>query len=194
VNPLSSSFVGKAIIFSAPSGSGKTTIARHLLKTRNDLSFSVSACTRAKRPDETHGVDYYFMSTDEFREKINNNEFIEWEEVYDEMYYGTLKQEVERLWSFGKHIVFDVDVKGGIKLKQYFKEDALAIFVKPPSLKILQLRLKNRKTEDDNSFRKRIAKAMEEMKYEDKFDTTIINDDMNSAFRQSEEVVHRFLD
>lgn len=187
-------FEGKAIIFSAPSGSGKTTIARHLLNSRSDLGFSTSACTRPKRPEETNGVDYYFISSGEFKQKINNNEFVEWEEVYEDMFYGTLRSEVERIWSLHKHVIFDVDVKGGMKLKNYFKDKALAIFVRPPSISELEARLRNRKTEDEATFQKRISKAVEEMKYESKFDFSIINDDLKAAIALAEKAVSNYLD
>lgn len=185
---------GKAIIFSAPSGSGKTTIVRHLLQKFPNLGFSISASTRDKRGrTEQHGKDYYFLTPDEFKSKIDQNEFIEWEEVYEGNFYGTLKEEIQRLWDNGKHVIFDVDVKGGINLKKYFGEKALAIYVKVPSLEVLHERLKERGTESEESLSRRLYKAKFESTFEDKFDTTILNDDINKSFAQAENLVGDFI-
>jgi guanylate kinase len=185
---------GKAIIFSAPSGSGKTTIVRHLLKTYNFLDFSISATTRPSRPErEIDGKDYYFLSLEEFKEKIYDNELVEWEEVYDGNYYGTLKSEIDRLWSLGKHVVFDVDVKGGLKLKEHFKEKALAIFVKVKDLNILEDRLRHRNTESEANISKRLAKAEFEMTFENGFDKTLISDKLEQTLTKSEKMVFDFI-
>jgi guanylate kinase len=185
---------GKAIIFSAPSGSGKTTIVRHLLQKFPNLGFSISASTRDKRGrTEQHGKDYYFLTPEEFKSKIDQNEFIEWEEVYEGNFYGTLKEEIQRLWDSGRHVIFDVDVKGGINLKKYFGDQALAIYVKVPSLEVLQERLKDRGTESDESLSRRLYKAKFESTFEDKFDTTILNDDIEKSFSQAEKLVGDFI-
>ena len=184
---------GKAIIFSAPSGSGKTTLVKHLLSKNNDLSFSISACSRPRRENERKGKDYHFLSETDFKSKIENNEFIEWEEVYKGNYYGTLKSEIDRVWSEGKHVIFDVDVIGGLNLKEYFKENALAIFVQPPSIKILAKRLNTRGTETIESMAKRIEKAVTEMDFADQFDKIIVNDDLEKAKAEAEKAVDDFL-
>lgn len=185
---------GKAIIFSAPSGSGKTTIVRHLLKTFNFLDFSISATTRPSRAErELHGKDYYFLSLEDFKQKISNNELVEWEEVYGGNYYGTLKSEIDRLWSMGKHVVFDVDVKGGLKLKEHFKEKALAIFVRVKDLNILEERLRHRNTESEENIRKRLAKAEFEMTFENEFDKILISDKLDHTLKESEKLVFDFI-
>ncbi len=185
---------GKAIIFSAPSGSGKTTIVRHLLKTYNFLDFSISATTRPSRAErELHGKDYYFLSLEDFKQKISNNELVEWEEVYGGNYYGTLKSEIDRLWSMGKHAVFDVDVKGGLKLKEHFKEKALAIFVRVKDLNILEERLRHRNTETEENIRKRLAKAEFEMTFENEFDKILISDKLDHTLKESEKLVFDFI-
>lgn len=185
---------GKAIIFSAPSGSGKTTIVRHLLGKFPELGFSISASTRDKRGrTEQHGKDYYFLSPEEFKKKIDEDAFIEWEEVYEGNFYGTLKEEIQRLWNEGKHVIFDVDVKGGLNLKKYFGDRALAIFVKVPSIDILKDRLKDRGTESEESLSRRLYKAKFEMSFEDKFDVTIVNDSMDKSFAEAEKLVGEFL-
>ena len=185
---------GKAVIFSAPSGSGKTTIVRHLLKTCNYLAFSISATTRPIRTDrEIDGKDYYFLSTDEFRRKIKNNEFVEWEEVYDGNYYGTLKSEIDRLWSLGKHVVFDLDVKGGLNLKKYFESKALAVFVRVKNPHVLEHRLRHRNTEHEDAIQKRLAKAKYETTFEGEFDQTIISDQLDVTLQDAERLVENFL-
>ena len=183
----------KAIIVSAPSGAGKTTIVKMLLESLPQLAFSVSACSRPKRQGETHGKDYYFISADEFRKKIDTGEFVEWQEVYPGSYYGTLKSELERIWSENKVPVFDVDVFGGQNLKKYFGSDALAIFISPPSLMILEERLRNRGTDSEESIRKRIGKAEYELTYVKFFDEVIINDNLHRASRETLEKVSAFL-
>ncbi|MFN8437914.1 MAG: guanylate kinase [Cytophagales bacterium] len=187
--------IGKAIIFSAPSGSGKTTIAQYLLKKfPEQLGFSISACTREKRSGrEENGKDYYFLSIEEFTQKIQKDEFVEWEEVYAGGYYGTLKTEVQRLWDNGKAIVFDVDVKGGINLKKYFKEHALSIFVKVPSIEVLEERLRSRNTESEESLKKRIFKAQFELSFQDQFDVVVVNEDLDKALIEVETIIKRFL-
>lgn len=185
---------GKAIIFSAPSGSGKTTIVRHLLEKFPNIGFSISASTRDRRGrTEQHGKDYYFLTPEEFKQKIDQNAFIEWEEVYEGNFYGTLKEEIQRLWDNGQHVIFDVDVKGGLNLKKYFGDQALAIFVKVPSLEILEERLKDRGTESDESLSRRLFKAKFEMSFEDKFDKTIVNDTKEQSFEIAEKLVGDFL-
>lgn len=185
---------GKAIIFSAPSGSGKTTIVRHLLNTNPKLGFSISACTRDKRGrNEENGKDYYFLTPEEFKNKIDKDEFVEWEEVYAGNFYGTLKSEIQRIWDSGKHVIFDVDVKGGLHLKDYFGDKALAIFVKVPSMEVLKERLTDRKTEDQNSLSQRIFKAKFEMSFEDKFDVTLVNEELEDSLQKAEKLVNDFL-
>ena len=185
---------GKAIIFSAPSGSGKTTIVRHLLKSCDYLAFSISATTRPRRINrEIDGIDYYFHSVDDFLKKIENGEFIEWEEVYDGNYYGTLKLEIDRLWSLGKHVIFDVDVKGGIQLKKHFKEKALAIFVKVRDLGVLEKRLRHRNTESDENINNRLAKSAYELTFESEFDETVISDELELTLDTSKKMVDDFV-
>jgi len=185
---------GKVIIVSAPSGAGKTTIVKHLLARENlHLEFSISACTRPKREDETEGRDYYFMTVDEFRSKIEDNQFLEWEEVYKGSYYGTLKSEVDRIWKNHNYILFDVDVEGAVNLKQYFGEKALSVFIMPPSIEELQRRLEKRGMDSPEKIRKRINKAGYEIKFVSKFDRTIINDDLDKALQEADEMVSAFL-
>lgn len=185
---------GKAIIFSAPSGSGKTTIVKHLLRKFSNLAFSVSATTRPRRTErEIDGRDYYFLSLQDFKQKIKEGDFIEWEEVYDRHYYGTLKSEVERLWSIGKHVLFDVDVKGGIKLNEYFKDQCLAIFVKVRNMEELEARLRHRNTENEENIKKRLAKAEYEMSFENKFDITLVSEELRLTLKKAEELVTRFI-
>lgn len=184
---------GKLIIFSAPSGAGKTTIVQHLLKVFPQLEFSVSACSRGMRKDETNGVDYYFISVEEFKKKIENNEFVEWEEVYKDNFYGTLKAEIERIWKKGKHIIFDMDVEGGLNLKKQFGEQALALFVMPPSIEHLETRLKQRETETPESIARRIGKAEHELKQAALFDKIIYNDALHHALADAEKAVEEFI-
>ena len=184
---------GKLIIFSAPSGAGKTTIVQHLLKKIPELEFSISACSREKRPDEANGVDYYFISVEEFKKKIKNDEFIEWEEVYTDNFYGTLKSEIGRIWAKNKHVIFDVDVDGGLNLKKKFGKKALAVFVMPPSIQSLEDRLKQRKTETPESIARRIAKAGTELKKAGQFDKILVNENLQTAFKEAEKSVKEFL-
>ncbi|MCE7043118.1 guanylate kinase [Dyadobacter sp. CY312] len=185
---------GKLIIFSAPSGSGKTTIVRHLLKKYPSLlAFSVSASTRERREHEIDGKDYYFIPKKEFRQKIADNEFAEWEEVYAGNYYGTFKTEIERLWSEGKHVLFDVDVKGGLKLKEIYRESALAVFVKVSSEEEIIRRLSERGTETEKSLETRLGKVRYELSFEDKFDITLVNDDLAETLEKAEKLVLEFV-
>jgi len=185
---------GKAIIFSAPSGSGKTSLVKHLMQHVPHLGFSISACTRDRRGrHEVHGRDYYFLSIDEFKNKIDQDAFVEWEEVYAGNFYGTLKEEVHRIWKEGKAVIFDVDVKGGLALKKYFGEQALAIFVKVPSLEVLESRLNDRGTESEESLSRRIYKAKFEMTFEKQFDVTVLNDDFAKSSAETVDLVNTFL-
>ena len=186
-------FTGKAIIFSAPSGAGKTTIVKSLLGNKLPLSFSISACSRQKRENEINGKDYHFLSIKDFKQKINEQAFIEWEEVYENNYYGTLKSEIERIWNDKKHVVFDVDVVGGLNLKKHFGNNALAIFIQPPSMDVLFKRLRNRATESEASLNKRIDKAKHEMTYSSSFDSIIINDQLKETINVAEKKVKDFL-
>lgn len=183
---------GKAIIFSAPSGSGKTTIVRHLLNQNPDLDFSISACTRERRHNETDGVDYYFLTPEAFKKKITEDAFAEWEEVYKDRFYGTLKSEIERIWHNGKHVIFDVDVVGGLNLKKYFGDRALAVFVKAPSIEAIRERLIARQTDSPSSITQRLQKAAQEMSYEKQFDVTIINDNLKDSLRQAQQLYDQF--
>lgn len=185
---------GKLIIFCAPSGSGKTTIVKHLLTKFGDkLAFSVSATTREPRVGEVDGTHYYFLDKALFEQKKEAGDFVEYEEVYQGTYYGTLKEELERLWNQGKIVLFDVDVKGGLSLKKYFGDNALAIFVKVPSLEILHQRLIARQTENNKSIEKRMEKAAYELSFENQFDTTLLNDELNTACKNSEVLIKNFL-
>ena len=185
---------GKLIVFSAPSGSGKTTIVRHLLgKEHLNLEFSISATSRNKRGEEEHGKDYYFLSAKEFKNKIKTDAFLEWEEVYRDNFYGTLKTEVERIWALGKNVIFDIDVSGGLRIKRKFPDETLAIFVKPPSIDELKIRLKKRKTESEDKINMRVAKASAELATAPLFDTIIVNDDLERALAEAEEKVNNFI-
>ncbi|MEZ4875030.1 MAG: guanylate kinase [Flavobacteriaceae bacterium] len=181
---------GKLIVFSAPSGSGKTTIVRHLLKQKElNLEFSISAASRAPRGEEKDGVDYYFMDIKEFKQHIKNGDFLEWEEVYRDNFYGTLKSEVERIWAKGKNVIFDIDVVGGLRIKKKFPKETLSVFVKPPSVDELKIRLKKRKTESEEKINMRIAKASIEMATAPQFDYIIINDELEKALKEAEKLV-----
>jgi guanylate kinase len=184
---------GKAIIFSAPSGSGKTTIVKYLLENNPDLGFSISASTRDKRGrTEQNGKDYYFLTPADFKKKIDNDEFVEWEEVYEGNFYGTLKSEIQRVWNDGKNVIFDVDVKGGLNLKKYFGDKALAIFVKVPSLEVLKDRLNDRGTETPESLSRRIFKAEFETSFSDKFDVVLVNEDLGRSLREAQRLYDDF--
>ncbi len=183
----------KLVIISAPSGSGKTTIVKHLLDSGLNLSFSVSATTRAKRDNETDGEDYFFLSVQEFKNRIKNNEFVEWEEVYKDLLYGTLKSELERIWAIGKNVIFDVDVKGGISLKNKFGTDAIAIFIMPPSVAELENRLTKRATDTPEKIRIRVDKAKDELKFADQFDTVIVNHQLDKAKEETLKIVSSFI-
>jgi len=185
---------GKLIIFSAPSGSGKTTLVRHLLSVMPDkLQFSISATSRPKRGVELNGKDYHYLTVDEFKEKIKNNEFLEWEEVYAGTHYGTLRSEVERIWNEGKNVIFDIDVQGGLNLKHQFGDKALAVFVMPPSIKILEQRLNSRQTDSPESIALRVEKAEQELQTAKLFDCFILNEHLETAFKECERVVNEFL-
>jgi guanylate kinase len=184
---------GKLIIFSAPSGAGKTTIVKHLLQQNLNLEFSISATSRGIRHTESNGKDYYFLSSDEFRQKIENDEFLEWEEVYAGTYYGTLKSEVERIRNNGKHVIFDVDVVGGSNIKKYYGNEALAIFIQPPSVEELRNRLVCRSTDAPEVIEKRVAKAEYELTFADKFDVIIVNHELEKAQQQAETVIREFI-
>ncbi|TXC85203.1 guanylate kinase [Luteibaculum oceani] len=184
----------KCIIFSAPSGAGKTTIVRYLIGRFSErMSFSISATNREPRANETHGEDYYFLSTEEFEEKIKNDEFIEWEEVYAGTYYGTLKAEIDRIWEAGKCVIFDVDVKGGVNLKKYFGDQAKSFFVMPPSVDALRERLLGRGTETQEKVEMRVAKAAQELEFHKKFDIVLLNDVLERALDEAEDHVSVFL-
>jgi guanylate kinase len=184
---------GKALIFSAPSGSGKTTIVRHLLANNSDLGFSISASTRDKRGrTESHGKDYYFLTPDEFKKKIDEDAFIEWEEVYEGNFYGTLKSEIERIWNEGKNVIFDVDVQGGLNLKKYFGDRALGVFVKVPSVEVLTERLRDRGTESDESLSRRLFKANFEMSFANKFDVVLVNEELQRSLNEAQSLYDKF--
>lgn len=183
----------KLFVFCGPSGSGKTTIVHHLLKNHNQLSFSVSATTRNKRANETDGVDYYFITPDAFRNKIMHDEFLEWEMVYQDRYYGSLKSEAERIYKSGRYALFDVDVEGGLKIKSIYGDNVMAVFVRPPTLEILHQRLINRNTETDESLKKRIEKSDYEWTFAEKFDRIIINDSLEEACNEAMQIVNDFL-
>ncbi|MCF6295657.1 MAG: guanylate kinase [Flavobacteriaceae bacterium] len=185
---------GKLIVFSAPSGSGKTTIVRHLLKQEElNLEFSISATSREKRGDEVDGKDYYYLSLKEFKNNIKSDAFLEWEEVYRDNFYGTLNSEVERIWAMGKHVIFDIDVSGGLRIKRKFPQQTLAIFVKPPSIDELKIRLKKRKTESIDKINMRVAKASAELATAPLFDCVIVNNNLEEALKESYDVVDAFL-
>ena len=185
---------GKLIVFSAPSGSGKTTIVHHLLGQKElNLGFSVSATSRPRRAQEEHGRDYYFLSKEAFEKHIKNNDFLEWEEVYKDNYYGTLQAEVERIWKEGRAVIFDIDVVGGLRIKNKYPENTLAIFVQPPSLEVMEHRLRNRKTESEEKILERLSKAEKELKFAADFDVILINDDLATAKKEAKRLVETFL-
>jgi len=183
----------KLIIFSAPSGSGKTTIVKEVLKTDIPFAFSVSATSRPPRAQEVHAKDYHFLSVDNFKEAIEKERFLEWEEVYENQFYGTLKSEVEQKRQQGYNVLFDVDVVGGLNIKKFYGDEALAIFVMPPSIEELKKRLKGRGTETEESFNKRIDKAAKEMEYAKEFDVVVVNDDLNTAVKETIEAITNFI-
>ena len=184
---------GKCVIFSAPSGAGKTTLVHYLLRNLEALEFSISAASREPRGRELDGVDYHFMSADEFEKRIKNNEFVEWEEVYENMYYGTLKSEIKKAWSQNKIVVFDVDAEGGLNLKRIFGKNALAVFIKPPSLFVLEQRLRDRRTETEESIQKRLSKANGELEKADQFDYVLMNDNLEKACLEAKDLVEKFI-
>lgn len=185
---------GKLIVFSAPSGSGKTTIVRHLLSHPElDLEFSISCTSREARGEEQSGKDYYFISLEDFKKHIKNEAFLEWEEVYRDNFYGTLKSEVERIWAMGKHVIFDIDVAGGLRIKRKFPEETLAVFVKPPSIDELKIRLKKRSTESEDKINMRIAKASVELATAPQFDVIIKNTDLETAKEEAYRLVSEFI-
>lgn len=184
---------GKLIIFSAPSGAGKTTIVHRIMEQDGQFSFSISATSRKPRENEQDGKDYYFLSPEQFRYKIEHGDFLEWEEVYQNQYYGTLRSEVERIREAGKHVIFDVDVVGGLNIKKAFGDEALAIFVMPPDEETLAQRLKSRGTEDEESLNKRLSKARQELEMAPQFDIQIVNDDLIETINQTKSIIHKFL-
>lgn len=185
---------GKLIVFSAPSGSGKTTIVHHLLSHPElKLDFSISATSRPARGQEINGKDYYFISADEFKNHIEKNDFIEWEEVYKNNFYGTLKSEINRIWSYGQHVIFDIDVLGGLNIKNQFPEQTLAIFVQPPSIEEMEIRLRNRQTDTEEKIQERVAKASKEMVFAKDFDLILLNDDLETAKKKAYMLVSDFL-
>ena len=185
---------GKVIIVSAPSGAGKTSIVRHLLEQVPELKFSISATTRHKRDYEIDGKDYYFLTPDQFRERLANDEFLEWQEVYEDQYYGSLKSEVERIWSEGQVVIFDVDVLGGLNIKKFYGDEALSVFIEPPTLEELMKRLKKRGTETEESLKKRLDKAEYELSFAPQFDKIVLNDDLATAQQEMIDLVQAFLE
>jgi guanylate kinase len=183
----------KVIIFSAPSGSGKSTIIGHLLKRIPNMEFSISATSRKPRPGEENGREYYFLSHDEFKQKVAEDKFVEWVEVYQGTCYGTLKSEIERIWDKGNTVIFDVDVLGGVSLKKIFGDKALSVFIQPPSIEVLEQRLRNRNTETEESLRKRIERAEMELQFSNQLDVVVVNDDLETAIDETETIVNNFL-
>ena len=184
---------GKLLVFTAPSGSGKTTIVRHILSTFKNTGLSVSGTTRPKRPHEVHGKDYFYLSVETFKLWISLDAFAEWEEVYEGQFYGTLKSEIERLTSLGCHVVFDVDVKGAMSIKRLYPEETLTIFIKVPSMEILEKRLRSRGNDHEESLKRRLAKAREELNFEPQFDIVLINDVLDQTLIEAEDIVQKFL-
>ena len=185
--------MGKLIVISAPSGAGKTSIVHHLLKNMPELSFSVSACSREKRDNETHGKDYYFLGVEDFKNKIKEGAFLEWEEVYENQYYGTLKSEIERIWSERKTVIFDVDVIGGLNIKKQYPKECLSLFIMPPSVDVLRQRLSGRGSESEAKLEMRLAKAEQEISKNQEFDKVILNDDFGIACEETMEVITNFI-
>lgn len=184
---------GKLLIFAAPSAAGKTTIVHHILDNFPNIEFSISAATRDKRDNEVDGKDYHFLSINDFKEKINNNEFLEWEQVYEGCYYGTLKSEIERIWNKGSHVIFDIDVVGGLNIKKFYKEKALSVFVMPPSLEVLEQRLRKRSTESEEKIKERIKKAKHELTYSNQLDMILLNDEIETTLTKAGNLVSNFL-
>jgi guanylate kinase len=182
----------KLIVITAPSGSGKTTIVHHLLEVFDDLAFSVSGTTRPRRAHEQHGRDYYFLSKETFRMWVEEKAFVEWEEVYPDQLYGTLKFEIERLWALGKNVLFDIDVKGAVNIKNQYPDDTLVVFVKVPDIETLIGRLRSRNTESEESFRERIDRIREELAYESRCDIVLLNDKLEDTLRKAEKIVSDF--
>lgn len=185
--------MNKLLVFTAPSGAGKTTIVRHLLTKYNELAFSVSATTRSRRAGEEHGVHYYFLSQEEFKRLVAEGAFLEWEEVYEGQFYGTLKSEVQRLWAAGKCILFDIDVRGAANIQAVYPKETLTVFVQPPSFEVLVQRLGNRQTESPESFQKRISRAKEELLWANKFNIVLVNDKLEATLYEAERLVEQFL-
>ena len=190
---MDKAFDGKMIIFSGPSGSGKSTIASHFIKNEKQFSFSVSACTREMRKGEIDGVHYYFIDVTDFKEKINKDAFIEYEEVYPGKFYGTMCSEVDRIWGTKKHILFDIDVFGAMSIKKKYPDKSLSILVAPPSIDVLKERLINRSTESEDTLKTRLAKAEKELSFSDKFDFLLLNDDLDKAIAQAEKKINEFI-
>ena len=185
---------GKLIVFSAPSGSGKTTIVHHLLKQPElNLDFSISATSRKPRGKEINGEDYYFMSLKNFKKQIEKDNFIEWEEVYTNNFYGTLKKEIDRIWKLGKHVIFDIDVVGGLNIKKKFPKNTLAVFVQPPSIEEMERRLRNRKTDSEEKIKERVAKAEKELKFAKDFDVILVNDNLEDAKNKAYKLIEKFV-
>lgn len=185
---------GKLIVFSAPSGSGKTTLVNHLIVQEDlNLDFSVSVTSREIRGNEINGKDYHFITLEDFKKYIDADEFVEWEEVYKNNFYGTMKSEIERIWSEGRHVIFDVDVVGGLRIKEAYPEQTLAIFVQPPSIEEMELRLRNRKTDSEEKIIERVLKAERELKFSDRFDIVLVNDDLEKAKKKAYQVVKNFI-
>lgn len=184
---------GKLIIVSAPSGAGKTTLVKHLLEVSNELEFSISCTTRSPRENEVHGKDYHFISSEEFKQKVENQEFAEWEEVYTDILYGTLKSEIERIWANGKSVIFDIDVEGGVNLKKLYPENSLSIFIMPPSVEELEKRLRGRNTDAEEIIQMRVEKAEKELLLAPKFDVVLINSDLEQSKQEFARMVKEFL-
>ena len=184
---------GKVVILSAPSGAGKTSIVKHILNFLPELTFSTSATTRSQREGEVDGKDYHFMSVDDFKKGVENHDFLEWEEVYENQFYGTLKGEIEKIWNSGKTVIFDVDVKGGLNIKNYFGDNAIAIFIEPPTIEELSRRLRKRGTESEDSLKKRVEKAEYELTFAPRFDKVVLNDNLETARQEVIDVVRDFL-